>query len=438
MSRHSPGWRQAAGVPNPRPAGAFAPLGTTHPPRQNCLPQLWGVQRCACTYGWRFGPRRSTRTPGRGSITGVSAVDCGAKSPRVGPATRPARVDLESRRSRSWNSLLTLPTLRDVFECNKSTANMGAGEVSMMSNGKYGPWRMRGTATGDLLLWLVAAATAVGFVYLLVGDDSPPSAAAPEEIAERVRPVGRVALAAPAEVAAISERDSAPAPAESGEIDTPPQGAETRAGGEARQVAEKKPTPRATEPAPPDEPQPASEPAEITQTASASAPEDTALAPSAAEPAETAQPPSAAQAEATVQGSPPTEPAPASTAGAPETTDSAAGTPATDRALPEAAAAVVSPRPAAGAEHQAAPAPAAAPGAASLPPRPGYQFPPQPVAPPPRVPLPMWPQPQVESGSVLVQPPAWQPQPTPDMIWIQRRDLPGQPYELRPAPRQSR
>jgi hypothetical protein len=57
---------------------------------------------------------------------------------------------------------------------------------------------MRGGVIGDFLFWLVAAATATGFVFVLLGEDPAPSPGTAEELAERLEPIGRVVLAAPA------------------------------------------------------------------------------------------------------------------------------------------------------------------------------------------------------------------------------------------------
>ncbi len=302
--------------------------------------------------------------------------------------------------------------------------SLGAGEDAMMRNVKQGPRRVRGSASGALLFWLVAAATAAGFVYLLVRDDSPHSRGTPEEIAERVRPVGRVVLATPPGAPASAPQASAPAsagPQTTAAVQPDADGPK----GKEPQIAETPPTPSPGAAAPPEAQRAEAEPAEIARTA-----REPALA-------DSPQPPSPADTDTSGQSTP--EPAAASGGAA----DAPAVMPVTDGAAPAVAdpeppVAAVPLEPASGALPGGASVPAAAPRAGSFPPGPGNQVPSQPAVPPLHAPPPIWPQPPVESGRVLIRPPARPPQPAYEMIWIQRYDLPGQPYELRPAPRQSR
>jgi hypothetical protein len=68
----------------------------------------------------------------------------------------------------------------------------------MMTIRKLRPRCVRGAATGDFLVWLVAAATIAGFVYVLAREPAMQPAGDEEAVAARLAPVGRVTLSAPA------------------------------------------------------------------------------------------------------------------------------------------------------------------------------------------------------------------------------------------------
>ncbi len=72
--------------------------------------------------------------------------------------------------------------------------------------------RLRGGVSGSLPVWLVAAVTLIGFVYVWLRGPVTPTPGTPEEIAARVAPIGQVTLAAPAPAPAPAP--AAPAQAE--------------------------------------------------------------------------------------------------------------------------------------------------------------------------------------------------------------------------------
>jgi hypothetical protein len=224
------------------------------------------------------------------------------------------------------------------------------------------PRTSRGGAGGTFLVWLVAAVTVVGFIYVLLGKAPAPAAVSPAELAERLAPVGRVTLAAPPAAVPVPVQPLADAAAPAPARIATDSDAETKAAAQTSPKPDAGTAPSSTAPKEPPGPE-AEAPAGVVTVG----PE--------------------ARTKSTIEAASGPGPEP----GAPPTPvkDPEASLPVSPTAVGEAAPAVRDPVPMQSAQPQG-----------------------------------VWMLPAPGAGSGRVPRP---------MTWERRHDLPGQPYQLRPA-----